>query len=96
MEKKRETKSSAKRSAGLTCWTLFLPIFEFEVFNPYKFVCIIGYKNEITRNRLSCDEHIVRADKISFFFELCSNNSKLFRVDTLKIYNFKWSQEFGQ
>ena len=57
-----------KRSAVFNCWTLFFPIFEFQVFNSYKFVCIIGNKDEIARNCLSCDEHVVRADKISFFF----------------------------
>lgn len=57
-----------KRSAGLNCWTLFFPIFEFQVFNSCKFVCIIGNKDESARNCLSCDEHVVRADKISFFF----------------------------
>jgi hypothetical protein len=55
-------------SSILIGWMLFFPIFEFQVFNSYKFVCIIGNKDEIARDCLSCDEHVVRTDKISFFF----------------------------
>jgi hypothetical protein len=59
-----------KRLAEFNGWTLFFPIFEFQVFNSYKFMCIIGKKDEIACSCLSCDEHAVRADNISFFFEL--------------------------